>query len=410
MHYEEILQKQVAGTATATETEQLQQWLQTLDETALRAVMRDYATYMNSARLQATAGDPIVWQQITATLQQQGALSGHNTPFGEKSTRTRTLWPRITVAAAVLLAIASGTWWWLEKDAVLQPVPKQLATVADKAPASSKATLTLADGSVITLNSATRRTLAQQGNQQVVQLANGQLLYQTAPASQQTATAGATGLNTLRTPRGGLFQVVLPDGTKVWLNAASSLQYPTAFTGATRTVTLTGEAYFEVAPDKAMPFIVTTQNQQVQVLGTAFNINAYSDEEATRTTLLQGSVKVLLSHSAFNTQHSTLLTPNLQSVTTPTAITLTRPDLQQVMAWKEGEFRFQHMKITSIMRQIARWYDVEIEYRGPLPENEFYGVIPRKEYVSQILKALALTSNVHFIMKGNTIIVMAGPA
>lgn len=407
MQYQQLLQKQATGSATEQESIQLQQWLQTLDEAALREVMRQYASLLQNARLQATAGDAAVWQQITDTLQQQGAFSDALLN-GDKTTRarTRTLWPRITVAAAVLLAVASGTWWWLENDAVLSPAPQPQA-ITDKAPAAVKATLTLANGTVVALDTDSSRTLAQQGATQVTQLAGGELVYK---ATQRTVSGTATGINTLRTPRGGLFKVVLPDGTRVWLNAASSLQYPAAFTGADRTVALTGEAYFEVAPDKQKPFRVNTHGQQVQVLGTAFNINAYDDEEATRTTLLQGSVKVALTNATGSAQKEQLLTPGVQAVTTPAGIAVTQPDLQQVTAWKEGEFRFQHMKITSIMRQIARWYDVEVEYQGPLPQQEFYGIIPRKEYVSQILKALTLTRNVHFIMKGNTIIVMAGPA
>lgn len=404
MQYHPLLQKQAAGSATEAEIQQLQQWLQTLDEAALRQVMRDYALLMETQRLQAAAGNPEVWQQIHAALQQQGAFQQLPGAQPLPHPRVRTLWPRVSVAAAVLLALITGTWWWVNKGAVEPADTRAMAMVTDKAPAASRATLTLADGRVLTLDSTAGGTLAQQQGADVIKTTGGEIRYQATGA-----TAPATAMNTLRTPRGGLFQVTLPDGSRVWLNSASSLQYPTAFTGSRRTVTLTGEAYFEVAADKAKPFLVNTATQQVQVLGTAFNINAYEDEEATRTTLLQGSVQVAL-HTPVTGSTVQKLLPGKQSVATPSGITLAQPDLQQVMAWKEGEFRFSHLKITSIMRQIARWYDVEVEYRGPVPENEFYGVIPRKEYVSQILKALTLTRNVHFIMKGNTIVVMAGPA
>lgn len=408
MQYLPLLQKQAAGTATAAELQQLQQWLQTLNEAALRQVMREYALLMNTHRLQATPGDAAVWQQITATLQQQGAIPSAGLPQPEllPGRRVRALWPRVSVAAAVLLALFTGTWWWVNREEVTPADTRSLAVAADKAPAASRATLTLADGRVITLDSTAGGTLAQQQGMEIVKTGDGQIRYQSTGAA--PSAAAATAMNTLHTPRGGLFQVTLPDGSRVWLNSASGLQYPAAFTGSTRTVTLTGEAYFEVAPDKARPFLVNTATQQVQVLGTAFNINAYDDEEATRTTLLQGSVQVAL-HAPVPGSTVQKLSPGKQSVASHAGITLIQPDLRQVMAWKEGEFRFSHLTITSIMRQIARWYDVEVEYRGPIPTNEFYGVIPRKEYVSQILKALALTRNVHFSMKGNTIIVMAGP-
>lgn len=410
MQYHSLLQKQAAGTATEAELQQLQQWLQTLDEAALRQVMHSYALLMNTERLQATPGNAAVWRQINATLQQQGALpqtSAPGIPSVTESRRVRTLWPRVSVAAAVLLALVSGTWWWMNRGAVEPAEVRTLAIAGDKAPAVNRATLTLADGRVITLDSAAGGTLAQQQGMAVVKLSDGAIRYQ--PNGTTSAGNAAAAVNTLRTPRGGLFQVTLPDGSRVWLNSASSLQYPAAFTGTNRTVTLSGEAYFEIAADKSKPFLVNTATQQVQVLGTAFNINAYDDEGATRTTLLQGSVQVAL-HTPGNGAAQQKLSPGKQAVATPAGITVQQPDLQQVMAWKEGEFRFSHLKITSIMRQIARWYDVEVEYQGPVPQNEFYGVIPRKEYVSQILKALTLTKNVHFVMKGNTIVVIAGPA
>ncbi|BAV07364.1 FecR family protein [Filimonas lacunae] len=391
-----LLEKIAAGTASPQETAQFQQWLQTLKETDLREAMRAWETTLPQP-MAAPQGDEAVLQQITQTLQQQGALLHTHKRSGG---RLRALGWSTAVAAAILLVVAAGTWLLITpKDQPSSPV----IAAADKAPATGRATLTLASGKVIELNNNTNGTVAREGGITIVKLDSGQIAYQ----PDITAGDDAAGWNTLSTPKGGLFQVVLPDGTKVWLNAASSLRYPSRFTGANRTVTLAGEAYFEVAANKAMPFIVTTQQQQVQVLGTAFNINAYSDEDATRTTLLQGSVRVQTTTAG---NASCLLTPAQQAVVNTGGLTVTSPDMQQVMAWKEGEFRFQHMKITSIMRQIARWYDVEVEYSGPVPGNEFYGVIPRKEYVSQILKALSLTKNVHFIMRGNTIVVMAGPA
>lgn len=310
--------------------------------------------------------------------------------------RTFAFW-KWAVAAALTGVIATGAFFFLntsEKTKAVQEVAaRQLK------PGGNKAVLTLADGKTIVLDSTTQGALAEQGGVQIIKLGNGQLTY-------KGIGSDASAINTLTTPRGGQIQVTLPDGTNVWLNSASSLKYPTVFKGNTREVTLDGEGYFEVAENRRQPFIVKARKTEVRVLGTGFNVMAYNDEEAIRTSLVHGSVKVSADSAGC------LLKPGQEAVVpnTPNAfsIHIQTANLEETLAWKEGKFRFDGAPITTIMRQIARWYDVEVEYDGPVSTKEFYGVIPRTEDASQLLDALEIPGNVNFTIEGKKIVVRSG--
>jgi len=194
--------------------------------------------------------------------------------------------------------------------------------------------------------------------------------------------------------------IILPDGTTAYLDAASSVHFPTAFTGNSREVSATGQVYFEVAHDKTKPFRVTIKGQTVEVLGTHFNIKAYDDETVIRTTLLEGSVKI-----SVNGQ-STLLHPGEQSQISATTnkITVIHPDLDEVMAWKNGLFKFNNTDLQTVMRQLIRWYDVEVTYEGSNKNYRFGGYIPRDSKLSDVLRILQL-SGVKFSIDGKKIIV-----
>jgi ferric-dicitrate binding protein FerR (iron transport regulator) len=212
--------------------------------------------------------------------------------------------------------------------------------------------------------------------------------------------------NTIATPRGGQYQLVLADGSKVWLNASSGLRYPTAFTGKERRVELTGEGYFEVAKNASMPFHVQVNQMDVEVLGTHFNINAYDDESAVKTTLLEGSVKVVKRETANVKENPIVLQPGQQAEMkphSPLAINHS-PNIEEVMAWKNGLFQFKAAGIETVLRQAARWYDVEFVYKGNIPEK-FSGQISRSANAEQLLKILELTGKVKFEINGKTIIV-----
>jgi ferric-dicitrate binding protein FerR (iron transport regulator) len=274
--------------------------------------------------------------------------------------------------------------------------------------------LTLADGRTITLDDVQNGILTKEGNT-AVSKKDGIVMYHSPAGDAQPAAI--ISYNTLTTPRGGQYQLVLPDGSKVWLNAASSIKYPTAFTGNERKVEVTGEGYFEVAKNASMPFHVQVNNMDVEVLGTHFNINGYSDEPSIRTTLLEGSVKVRqwsMVNGQLKTENEALLKPGEQAALAGTHSPLTThhspltidhsPNTEEVMAWKNGLFQFQDASIESIMRQVARWYDVQIEYKGKI-NNEFIGKIPRHVPVSSVLNILESTGWVHFTIVGKKIIV-----
>ncbi|MCK7557600.1 FecR domain-containing protein [Chitinophaga sedimenti] len=229
----------------------------------------------------------------------------------------------------------------------------------------------MADGQVVTLDSTGARDLSRNGT--VVRQQGGRLLY---------GNASAVSYNTLQTPRGGQFQLQLPDGTEVWLNAASSIRFPTAFPGKERLVEVTGEVYMEVARNADQPFRVKVNEQvNVQVLGTRFNINAYSDEKNIQTTLVQGAVKVKSGDTG------TILQPGQQAQVSDN-IRVVPADVDQVMAWKNGLFNFHNMELKEVMRQLSRWYDIDIEYRGTIAPREFWGKMGRNLTLSEVLKGL----------------------
>ena len=312
-------------------------------------------------------------------------------PLKSKKVHFR-MWMRVA-AAVVFFAIAS--YWFIdkkdnEKAKVIALAEKQSPIL----PGGNHAVLTMSDGSTILLDSMQNGTL-QQGNTKVNKQ-GGLLIYDTHASSIANAPVV---YNTLSTPRGGQYQVVLPDGSKVWLNAASSLLFPTAFTGSQRKVELTGEAYFEVAKNKDKPFLVKVGDMQVKVLGTHFNINAYSDENTIRTSLLEGSVKIIKDNK------SKLLKPGNQAVLNKkqNEIDITDIDMNGVMAWKNGLFQFEGDNITTIMREIGRWYNVEIVYSGKVPARTFEGKISRNAELSEVLRILEL-SKVKFSVVGRKII------
>jgi ferric-dicitrate binding protein FerR (iron transport regulator) len=304
-------------------------------------------------------------------------------------------WARIAVAAAILLLIGSTALIRFMLNKKPAPVPAVVTQAAvSVAPGSNKALLTLANGSTITLDSSARQVI-QQG-QTTIRQYGGQLQY---TAGNTTATAS---YNILRTPAGGQYQLTLPDGSKVWLNASSSLRFPTAFNGSERNVELTGEAYFEVAKHAGMPFKVVANDVTIEILGTHFNVNAYADEQRIATTLLEGAVKVN------NGDQAVVLKPGQQAVYSRATHDLRSgaADTEGAVAWKNGYFKFSNENIRSVMRKIARWYDVDIEYRGDVSDKALWGTISRFENIPEVLDMLEMTGTMHFRMEGRKVIVM----
>ncbi|WP_119079886.1 FecR family protein [Chitinophaga alhagiae] len=301
---------------------------------------------------------------------------------------------RVAAAAVILLLAGAAYRWWLPRETrqATPPVVQQL--LADVAPGGNKATLTLADGSTVTLDSTGQREINTADTRVTQQ--NGQLLYG------EDAEAPGLQYHKLSTPRGGQFKVTLPDGTRVWLNSASSLRYPTAFTGKERTVELEGQGYFEVAQNATQPFKVMVQGMEVQVLGTHFDVMAYGDEATINTTLLEGAVKVKAGENV------RLLQPEQEAVLDRQSrrVTVQQADVKKVMAWKNGLFVFNNMALPAILREVARWYDVDIVYQAT-PSSELYGGgISRNLHLSNVLHLLEASGYNHFKIEGKKIVVL----
>lgn len=312
------------------------------------------------------------------------------------SITSRRQWWKYAAAAIIVLAAGLGIYQWTGKKTSQPVVRQQDKMVNDEiVPGGNKAMLMLSDGSVIALNDAENGMLTKQGGAKVVKLADGELAYET---DNKTA---ASVFNTIVTPRGGKYQLTLPDGSKVWMNAESTLRYPTTFNGKTREVFLTGEAYFEIAHNPAQPFHVQVNDMKVEVLGTHFNIMAYENEAANAVTLVEGAVSVSTPAQQVG------LKPGEQMLqeSNGNMNVLSDVNVQQVLAWKNGYFQFNSERLDRLMRQIERWYDVSVVYKGTVPDRKFGGKISRSSPLNDVLKALEL-SDIKFLVEGKTITVI----
>ena len=364
----ELLNKIREGNATDEEKAFLENWY-------LQYTEQDGAEYSLNERLEDA---DTIWAELEPVTH----------------ANQRKLLTRIAAAASILLILSFGAYFILRQDTSDEKWIAQNFK-NDIAPGTNSATLTLGNGKTIVLNAKANGQLAVQGNIAVTKTANGQLTYQ--------ATAGAGDEvmeNTLTTRRKQQYKVVLADGTGVWLNAGSSIKYPNRFNGKYREVTITGEAYFEVAHNAAKPFRVKSAGQLVEVLGTHFNVNAYADEPEIKTTLLEGSVKVS-DNNAFE-----IIKPGEQVVLKDAQLSVDKVDLDETVAWKNGHFRFNKEKIESIMRKLSRWYDIDVQYEGPVSEEEYSGQLSRFRNISEVLKVLQYSKSVHFKVEGRRVTVL----
>jgi transmembrane sensor len=305
-------------------------------------------------------------------------------------------------AAAVifLVLVTGGGYLWMHRSSGSSVIGNQDVSKnfkSDRAPGGNKAVLTLADGSTIVLDSAHNGILSQQGNSKVQKLDSAQLAYNTL----YEKPAGMV-YNTLATPRGGQYQLMLPDGSKVWLNAASSIRFPTSFQGKDREVELRGEAYFEIKENKAKPFKVkVSRSEEVEVLGTHFNIMAYEDEPVIKTTLLEGAIKVTTGAIGKTVKPGQQVQLNAKGELK----VIEAADVEEAVSWKNGYFQFHIVDIETVMRQLTRWYDVDVYYENGKPEGHFLGEISRNNNLSDVLKILEM-NGVHFRMEGKKLIVL----
>ncbi|WP_316787787.1 FecR family protein [Pedobacter frigoris] len=328
-----------------------------------------------------------LFDELTDKQKRTAGISKWNTEESEvalaevkKGLKRRSKLSVYWLPAAVIAVFVASFALLLRKQIFILPSFEQSKVVSDVGAGSNKAILTLANGERIDLGKAANGLLATAGKG-VVKTGDSLIEYQA--INKESINA----VNTIETPLGGQYQLILRDGTKVWLNAGTTLQFPVAFNGTQRKVFLKGEGYFEVAKNKNKPFIVESQGQRVEVLGTHFNINTYADEPAQVTTLMEGSVKVNTSGNY------AILKPGQQSLISHNQHLAVAPaNLQAAMAWRNGLFEFKDAQIPVIMRQVGRWYNLEIRYNGPIPKDQFTGSIERKENLSTVLKMFELSA------------------
>jgi transmembrane sensor len=385
-----IIERSGTGALTSEEEQLLAAWLDNASAEEFHEVL-DQCETLPERFSEYRPLSPAFGHQLEARLDEQDK-AGIVRPMGPM------VWKKWAAAAAAVIVLLSGaTWFSLHHRS--KDDASQVNVLPDVAPGGDGAILTLADGRKIVLDSVGSGTVANYPNITITKQGNGQLAY-----NNVQGTPAVSFYNTLTTPKGKKTSVILSDGTQVWLNAASSIKYPASFTGRERVVEITGEAYFEVAKHAIMPFIVkkSGSDYRIQVLGTSFNINTYEDEDAIRTTLLEGSVNVL------NGAVSSMLKPGQQALVSngnAKINVLSNADVEDVMAWKNGIFHFDRSDIQTVMRQLARWYDVDVEYKGTIARH-FGGTISRNVNISQVLKMLELTGAVKFSVEGRRIVVM----
>jgi ferric-dicitrate binding protein FerR (iron transport regulator) len=371
MHHREakrLLKKYREGTCTEEEKALLESWYLTYEADDLREIPQ----HIQDEQLAD------VWQSLPV-----------HSP-------RRIPWLRVAAAAILLIALGTPLYLYFRKPAHGVAGAQQMA-YAPIVPGGNKAILTLGDGRKISLTDAANGQIAEQSGITITKKVNGQLLYTVSEKPAETVNE----FNTIETPKGGQYQVALPDGTKVWLNAATSLRFPARFSATDRTVYLDGEAYFEVAQKVSSPFRVVVSGQQVEVLGTHFNVMAYKDESAARTTLLEGAVKLTAPAG------SVLLQPGQQGyIASPvTGFAVAAVDVAAVTAWKDGLFLFNGADLHALMRQVGRWYDIDIVFGPGVKDDVVFGSISRTSDLSKLLHILEL-GGVHFRLEGRKLTVM----
>jgi ferric-dicitrate binding protein FerR (iron transport regulator) len=404
---EELLARFLAGDISADEKAELEQWLASDDRhNIFQFVHKEEWVKKGIAELDRI--DVESGYEKFINKYQSPEPDKHEMPFPAASKRRH--WIIIAAAAAAVFIISVGSWYYFfRSDPTIQAKDDTDNRYRnDIAPGGNVATLQLANGRTIRLDESANGLLADEGEATVQKTADDKLEYSAAQAGKK----GKELFNTISTPSGGQYRVVLPDGSKVWLNAGSSIRFPLSFTGRERRVTISGEAFFEVVQVKKaqqkIPFIVSIQQAagttgEVQVLGTRFNVNAYNDEETVKTTLFQGSVRIV---PASRPNQARLIQPGQQADYNSSGnVEVRTPDTSSTAAWRDGKFNFQNESIQSIMRQLSRWYDVKVHFKDNI-DARFVAIFPRNIQMSEMLKILEKTNIVRFAIDGKTVTVM----
>lgn len=319
--------------------------------------------------------------------------------FNENESRTIKLWPRLAAALSIVLCVGLGIFYYSNHANKVESKNNQATAQQKIVPGSNKAILTLGDGKQVELNGDTEGKIADQGNVTVNKTSSGQLIYQLHEKSSAVIT-GAPIFNQITVPRGGQYEVILPDGSKVFLNAATTLKYPAAFLPNERKVELSGEAYFEVSKDQNRPFKVNIANkQEVEVLGTHFNIAAYQEDGLIKTTLFEGAVKLK------NNSGQVILKPGQMTIGGKDGkIEVSMADLEQVLAWKKGLFVFNDQRLEDVMKMVCRWYDTEVVYKDEVGAKKLWGTVSKYKTIEELLDKIAFTSGIHYKIEGRRVV------
>ncbi|MBO9204112.1 MULTISPECIES: FecR family protein [Niastella] len=409
-----LIQKFLAGKTSPEEEQFIEAYYESFDTASEQSPLQSDDEKELLAQEMKTA----IWQQIEERERSHPVI-----PINKHS------WRRIAVAASIVVLASIPVYYFIiHKPApqVIAKVQQQTSVVQDALPGGNKATLTLADGTVIDLDKAANGTIANEGETKVKKRSDGQLEYkeilsEVEGVAQNSERSRRAVYNTLTTPAGGQYYLELPDGSKVWLNAASSIRYPTVFNSNERLVQLSGEAYFEIKKNHDKPFRVHftapiagggAREGLIEVLGTHFNVNAYGDEAMIKTTLLEGQIREWANpNDVHRPERSVVLKPGQQAQIKNTAIgsdhirVINDADTEGAIAWKNGIFYFDNVDIQAIMRQLARWYNVQVVFKGKVPTRRFAGQVSRSMNLSQVLKILEL-SKVHFSIEGEVVTVL----
>lgn len=379
-YLKELARRYKAGLCTAEETELIRQWYEEFDHNGYALPAEEE---IDRASMEAA-------KAVMLLVEQQELVKGEKRENGKKLNRQQFI--RFAVAATVLISCFTA---YLFQRHVKQPDHLVYSNPQQISPGGNKAILTLNNGQKIMLDSAVRGNVAQQGYTVITKTGNGLISYLKG-GSGTKRDAAPLAMNTITTPRGGEYQVTLPDGTHVWLNSESSIRFPVAFNGKQRKVETTGEVYFEVIKNKDLPFLVETKGQIITVLGTHFNVMAYPDEPHLVTTLLEGSIKIMKG------SESRVLVPGEQAQIDE-HIEVAAADVEDAVAWKNGITSFTDADIKSIMRRISRWYNVDVIYKGSISDRKFTGAISRSSNLSGLVKILAL-NRIRLAVEGNKLI------
>jgi transmembrane sensor len=393
LYISELIQKKLQGQISATQEAELENWLSEHPDKRLLIKQLQDESWISQGLEKFKSYDLVRSRKaLESSLGEKTNLHIPQIPqlhFWKKS------WVRI--AASIMILLGTTTYFVYRHRPGIAGVIAIQHVKNDVAPGGNKAILTLSNGSKIVLDSAQNGNLAIQGNAKILKIESGKLSY----TALNIVIPAEVVLNTLTTPRGGQYELTLPDGTRVWLNAASSITYPSAFADKERKVFITGEVYFEVAHNAAKPFNVRAGNEEVTVLGTNFNISSYSDEGAVKTTLFEGSVKL----NAIQCKQSVIIKPGQQAQMTGSGITVMNGiNTDEIIAWKEGLFHFESADLKTILRQFSRWYDIDVEYRSEVPEDKYFVIIKRSSNLSTVLKALQATG-IQFKIENKKLIV-----